>query len=299
MTALVNPVLEWASEERELGPEGCLSLPGVHVEVERASAVRVRARDGEGEEIIVEAEGLPARVIQHEIDHLDGVLILDRISRRSARRRCGRCARRRPPPAPASPAESCVDHGLPRHLRVRRRGPRADRAGPRHRPALVITRPDRPAGRGRRLLAPPVAERSQALGVALEQPQDVNAPEVLSLIAASGPPPATLIVCAFGAMIREPHALSASRSSTCIPRCCPAGGGRRRSSGRSWPVTARDRRLHHAADRRTRQRARVPERCRADTARGHLWQPRGQAAGARRGAALTRAAGASAVRGPG
>ena len=80
MTALVNPVLEWASEERELGPEGCLSLPGVHVEVERASAVRVRARDGEGEEIIVEAEGLPARVIQHEIDHLDGVLILDHIS---------------------------------------------------------------------------------------------------------------------------------------------------------------------------------------------------------------------------
>jgi peptide deformylase len=80
MTALVNPVLEWTSEERELGPEGCLSLPGVHVEVERASAVRVRARDGEGEEIIVEAEGLPARVIQHEIDHLDGVLILDHIS---------------------------------------------------------------------------------------------------------------------------------------------------------------------------------------------------------------------------
>jgi peptide deformylase len=80
MTALVNPVIEWASEERELGPEGCLSLPGVHVEVERASAVRVRARDGEGEEIVVEAEGLPARVIQHEVDHLDGVLILDHIS---------------------------------------------------------------------------------------------------------------------------------------------------------------------------------------------------------------------------
>jgi peptide deformylase len=80
MTALVNPVIEWASEERELGPEGCLSLPGVHVEVERASAVRVRARDGEGEEIALEAEGLPARVIQHEVDHLDGVLILDHIS---------------------------------------------------------------------------------------------------------------------------------------------------------------------------------------------------------------------------
>ncbi len=59
LTALVNPVIEWASEERETGPEGCLSLPGVHVEVERAVAVRVRAQDAEGEEIEVEAEGLP------------------------------------------------------------------------------------------------------------------------------------------------------------------------------------------------------------------------------------------------
>ncbi|MHB8235349.1 MAG: peptide deformylase [Solirubrobacteraceae bacterium] len=81
LTALVNPVIEWRSEELEAAEEGCLSLPGVHVEVERAASVRVRAQDGEGEELEVEAEGLTARVIQHEIDHLDGVLILDRISR--------------------------------------------------------------------------------------------------------------------------------------------------------------------------------------------------------------------------
>ena len=81
LTALVNPVIEWRSEELEAAEEGCLSLPGVHVEVERAASVRVRARDGHGEELQVEAEGLTARVIQHEIDHLDGVLILDRISR--------------------------------------------------------------------------------------------------------------------------------------------------------------------------------------------------------------------------
>ncbi|HEV2982184.1 MAG TPA: peptide deformylase [Solirubrobacteraceae bacterium] len=80
-TVLVNPVLEWRSEETELGEEGCLSLPGVHVEVERALRVRVRARDESGKEHEVEAEGLTARVIQHEIDHLDGVLILDHISR--------------------------------------------------------------------------------------------------------------------------------------------------------------------------------------------------------------------------
>jgi peptide deformylase len=79
--ALVNPVLVWSSDELEVAEEGCLSLPGVHVEVERPASVRVSARDEQGQELEVEAEGLPARVIQHEIDHLDGVLILDRVSR--------------------------------------------------------------------------------------------------------------------------------------------------------------------------------------------------------------------------
>jgi peptide deformylase len=84
-TALVNPVLEWVSEELEAAEEGCLSIPGVHVEVERPARVRVRARDPRGGELVIEAEGLEARVIQHEIDHLDGVLILDRISREARR----------------------------------------------------------------------------------------------------------------------------------------------------------------------------------------------------------------------
>jgi peptide deformylase len=83
VTALVNPVIEWTSEELELGDEGCLSLPGVHVEVERHAQLRVSARDQAGEEIEVEAAGLEARVIQHEVDHLNGVLILDHISRQA------------------------------------------------------------------------------------------------------------------------------------------------------------------------------------------------------------------------
>jgi peptide deformylase len=81
LTALINPVIEWRSEELEIAEEGCLSLPGVHVEVERAARVRVRAQDPQGDALEVEADGLTARVIQHEVDHLDGVLILDRISR--------------------------------------------------------------------------------------------------------------------------------------------------------------------------------------------------------------------------
>lgn len=81
LIALANPELEWSSSEEEMLEEGCLSLPGVHVDVERPVYVRVRARDDRGDERLVEASGLEARVIQHEMDHLDGVLILDRTSR--------------------------------------------------------------------------------------------------------------------------------------------------------------------------------------------------------------------------
>jgi peptide deformylase len=81
VAALVNPVLEWSGKEKEALEEGCLSLPGVLVDVERPIHVRVRAHDEHGEELLIEASGLEARVIQHEMDHLDGVLILDLTSR--------------------------------------------------------------------------------------------------------------------------------------------------------------------------------------------------------------------------
>lgn len=81
LVALVNPEIEWSSGEAEEMEEGCLSLPGVHVDVERPVHVRVRASDERGEARLVEASGLEARVIQHEMDHLDGVLILDRCSK--------------------------------------------------------------------------------------------------------------------------------------------------------------------------------------------------------------------------
>jgi peptide deformylase len=81
VAALVNPVLEWSGSEQEALEEGCLSLPGVLVDVERPIHVRVRAHDEQGEELMIEASGLEARVIQHEMDHLDGVLILERTSR--------------------------------------------------------------------------------------------------------------------------------------------------------------------------------------------------------------------------
>ena len=77
VTALINPEIEWSSEEnRATAEEGCLSLPGVVVDVERPLRIRVNAVDPGGEPLRIEAVGLEARVIQHEVDHLDGVLML-------------------------------------------------------------------------------------------------------------------------------------------------------------------------------------------------------------------------------
>jgi peptide deformylase len=81
LNVLVNPEIEWNGDSGEPMDEGCLSIPGIEVEVERPVHVRVRAHDEHGDELSVEASGLEARVIQHEIDHLDGVLILDRASK--------------------------------------------------------------------------------------------------------------------------------------------------------------------------------------------------------------------------
>ncbi len=81
IVALINPEIEWSSRDEEITEEGCLSLPMIHVDVERPIAVLVNARDEHGAQIVIEATGLEARVIQHELDHLDGILILDRTSR--------------------------------------------------------------------------------------------------------------------------------------------------------------------------------------------------------------------------
>ena len=80
VVALVNPRVVFTSEEVEAADEGCLSLGAatVVVEVERPTALKIEASSPEGEPISIEAEGLEARVIQHELDHLGGVLIIDR-----------------------------------------------------------------------------------------------------------------------------------------------------------------------------------------------------------------------------
>ncbi|OQC17985.1 peptide deformylase [Candidatus Skiveiella danica] len=77
---LINPAIEWASTERVKGEEGCLSVPGIYDGVERAVAVRVNALDGEGRSRTIEAEGMLAVCIQHEMDHLMGKVFVEYLS---------------------------------------------------------------------------------------------------------------------------------------------------------------------------------------------------------------------------
>jgi len=78
--ALVNPRLTWHGDELERQTEGCLSIPGLEEVVERPREVRVEAMDPDGNPVSIAADKLLARALQHEIDHLDGVLFLDRVS---------------------------------------------------------------------------------------------------------------------------------------------------------------------------------------------------------------------------
>lgn len=80
---IINPVIEDKSDELETDSEGCLSIPEIQVDVERPVSVTVSGQDLAGQPVRVEARDLMARILQHEIDHLDGVVILDRTDRES------------------------------------------------------------------------------------------------------------------------------------------------------------------------------------------------------------------------
>lgn len=112
-TALVNPSVEWLSDEVVVAEEGCLSLPGVTLDVERPLHARLGGLDLDGEPVILEASGLEARVLQHELDHLDGVLILDRgprAQRKGALRALREGGTYSPPGADGDEASSEAEH---------------------------------------------------------------------------------------------------------------------------------------------------------------------------------------------
>jgi len=84
--ALVNPVIVQASKETVVSEEGCLSVPRINADVERSKRVVVHATTRNGNAVEIDASGLLARVLQHEIDHLDGVLFIDRLSEKEKKR---------------------------------------------------------------------------------------------------------------------------------------------------------------------------------------------------------------------
>jgi peptide deformylase len=77
---LVNPEIVWASDEKKVNDEGCLSVPGIYDGVERSTSVKVRAQDADGQERVIEADGLLAVCIQHEMDHLLGKVFVEYLS---------------------------------------------------------------------------------------------------------------------------------------------------------------------------------------------------------------------------
>lgn len=77
---VINPEIVWASDEKQLGDEGCLSVPGIYDGVERSTAVKVRALDENGQTRVIEAEGLLAVCLQHEMDHLAGKVFVEYLS---------------------------------------------------------------------------------------------------------------------------------------------------------------------------------------------------------------------------
>ena len=249
--ALVNPKIEWSSRDEEILEEGCLSLPFVHVDVERPIAVLVNARDEHGDELVIEATGLEARVIQHEIDHLDGDPDPRPHEPRAAQGGDARAARGRAGRRERGVVTRTVFLGTSTFAAAV-----LDRlAASPHRPQLVVTRPDRPAGRGRKLSAPPVADAARALGLALAQPESVNADDARAEIAAADPE--LIVVCAFGALIREPL-LSDFEMINVHPSLLPRWRGAAPVERAMIAGDERDRRRDHAPDRGPRQRPRLP-----------------------------------------
>lgn len=95
LMTLINPVITQRSQEQEIGEEGCLSLPGIWEKVSRSTEITLKYTDLEGKEQELHADGLLAICIQHELDHLDGTVFIDHLSRLKYDRACAKLKKRR------------------------------------------------------------------------------------------------------------------------------------------------------------------------------------------------------------
>lgn len=187
---LVNPVIVHRSAEEDIQWEGCLSFPGYVAQVKRHLAVTVKALDRDGHDIWIEAKGFLARALQHEIDHLDGIVITDRaICIKEVVQEPAELAEE------GDSAVSCVFMGSPgfavpslqelynHGIDIR----------------LVVTQPDRPYGRKQELRETPVNAHAKRLGLPVVTTDSLEKPEVLELIKSQAPD--FVVVVAFGQKI--------------------------------------------------------------------------------------------------
>lgn len=214
--AVINPEIV-AAEGEEAGTEGCLSVPGKAGEVRRAARVRVTGLDQEGRQVWHEAEGLLARAFQHEVDHLDGVLFVDRADRVWD--------------VPPETTLRIVFLGTPAFAVTVLEGLVA--AGCR--PVAVVTRPDRPRGRGLAVTPPPVKEAAERLGLRVLQPERLRDPGFLAALAELRPdvvvtaafgrvvPPEVLALAPRGAYNLHPSLLPRHRGPAPVHRALLAG----------------------------------------------------------------------------
>lgn len=177
---LINPEII-TTEGEGLGTEGCLSVPGKAGEVPRASRLRVSGLNREGKRVWYEAEGLFARVLQHEIDHLDGVLFIDRAERVWD--------------VPPETELRIVFMGTPEFAvpileKLVVKGCMV---------VAVVTRPDRPRGRGQRLRASPVKEAALRWNLPVLQPERPGDPSFLEELA--GLRPDVIVTAAYGRIL--------------------------------------------------------------------------------------------------
>jgi peptide deformylase len=200
---IVNPVLTDRSQTTETATEGCLSIPGIQVDVERPIVVTISGQDVSGRPLQIEASDLLARVLQHEVDHLDGVLILDRTDRQS------RKAAMREWREQLLAQQGCQDTlniayaGTPHFAASVLQG----LISSPHVVGLVISQPNPRKGRGRRTERTPVAELAHSQDLLLRQPDSIS--EISDELSNYD----ALIIAAYGQILRPETLCAASEGA--------------------------------------------------------------------------------------
>lgn len=204
---LINPEIIKSQGSAD-GWEGCLSNPGWYGLVPRSQRITVRGRDRRGNETWIDGEGMLARVLQHEIDHLDGIMFMDRATETVTEEELDRRERAR--------KLKVVAMGTPEFAVAT-----LDMLATRHDLALVITQPDRPVGRRRELKSPAVKQWADERGIPVVQPVRPGEPEIVERVREISPD--AIVTAAYGrivppALLRIPRIGAFNVHASLLPR---------------------------------------------------------------------------------